>query len=633
MPAQLDPSSSAMGWRAALLALAIILGLTNLVELASTFRPGYWDSVGQIGINGGADHGKIRVSTRRSGQSGVLRFTHHDVDSSAAEYDSSISPGDLVSVAPEAGRQTTSNIAPSVLEFFRYRPRSEPIQLRAEHTGQSRIIAATHPTPVSVAGLIRFYGQVFVDLIFALVGGLLAWRRPGDKAIRALAIAMICWASNIPAATEHPTFDLLWMINQLTARVWVDILLAYWAIHLSPESRWGISRELRRAWPAWATLTIVLGVLLRTAMYRPFPLGVDTLQTWSDVNQTLLYLAPLAALIEGVFSTQGETRTRIRWGLLIFGFHFFLYPYRIYLVPRLDVLWPDAIIQDMADNLLQLVLPVGLLYATLRHRLLDLSFALNRGLVYGGISAIVLLVFFGLERVSESVLKLEGREQNAMLAGGIAFAIFLFFHKMRDWVERGVERLFFSSWHHKEASLREYVRSAAHVTRIDSLLTSCIGAVDRFTEHAGCAIYRRDSDGNYQRLRSSIADAPPTIDGNEQAILAMRVDRGPVTCADVGSSLPYECVLPIIYRGEVDGFLLLNDKADKEAYRPDQIELIAFAVQQIGLDLTALEREQYKQQASEFQVAASTARSSAEDMRSLLQLALTRQAPSGSGDL
>ena len=102
---------------------------------------------------------------------------------------------------------------------------------------------------------------------------------------------------------------------------------------------------------------------------------------------------------------------------------------------------------------------------------------------------------------------------------------------------------------------------------------------------------------------------PPTIDGNEQAILAMRVDRGPVTCADVGSSLPYECVLPIIYRGEVDGFLLLNDKADKEAYRPDQIELIAFAVQQIGLDLTALEREQYKQQASEFQVAATSARS------------------------
>jgi hypothetical protein len=631
MPAQSDPSSSAMGWRAALLALAIILGLTNLLELASTLRPGYWDSVGAVGLDGELTHGKISVSPRRI-RSGAVRFTHQDVGRPVADFDTSISIGDLVSVVPAAGVSSALTPTPSALEFFRIRERSEPIQLRVEHEGQSTVIAANHSSPVNEAGLIQFYGQVFVDLIFAIVGGLLAWRRPGDKAIRALAIAMICWSSNIPSTTEHPIFDLLWVLNQLTARIWVDILLAYWAIHLSPESRWGISRQLRRVWPVWAAFTIALGILLRIATYRPFPLAVDTLQTWADINQTLLYLAPLAALIEGVFSTQGETRTRIRWGLLIFGFHFFLYPYRIYLVPRLDV-WSDASVQNLADYLLQLVLPVGLLYATLRHRLLDLSFALNRGLVYGGISAVVLLFFFGLERVSEDVLKLEGREQNAMLAGGIAFAIFLFFHKMRDWVERGVERLFFSSWHHKEASLREYVRSAAHVTRIDPLLNSCITAVDRFTDHAGSAIYRRDSDGNYQRLRSSIAEAPPVIDGNEPAILAMRMDRGPVTCADVDSSLPYECMLPIIYRGEVDGFLLLNGKPDSEAYRPDQIELLAFAIQQIGLDLTALEREQYKQQAGELQLAANSARSSAEDMRTLLQLALARQTPSGSGDL
>ena len=40
----------------------------------------------------------------------------------------------------------------------------------------------------------------------------------------------------------------------------------------------------------------------------------------------------------------------------------------------------------------------------------------------------------------------------------------------------------------------------------------------------------------------------------------------------------------------------------------------------------ALEREQYKQQASELELLASTARSSAEEMRTLLQLALGRHA-------
>jgi hypothetical protein len=43
------------------------------------------------------------------------------------------------------------------------------------------------------------------------------------------------------------------------------------------------------------------------------------------------------------------------------------------------------------------------------------------------------------------------------------------------------------------------------------------------------------------------------------------------------------------------------------------------------MDLTALEREQYKQQANALAAQASTARSCAEEMRNLLQLALRRQ--------
>jgi GAF domain-containing protein len=87
-----------------------------------------------------------------------------------------------------------------------------------------------------------------------------------------------------------------------------------------------------------------------------------------------------------------------------------------------------------------------------------------------------------------------------------------------------------------------------------------------------------------------------------------------------------ELAVPILNRGEIDGFVLINHKPSREAYRPDELDLLEFAVQQIGLDLTALEREQYKQQASDLELLASAARSSAEEMRTLLQLALGRHA-------
>ena len=610
-----------MAWRVALLVLAIVLGLTNFVELGVTFRPDYWNHVGLIGLDGAAINGKLRVSPQLDRNIVLPVGRSSDAALSAIPQDALVS----VVPGPDAGEKLGST--PSVREFLHYADRAEPIRLRVESNGQpDQVIVATHATPASAADMFTFYSQVFVDLIFAIVGGLLAWRRPEDKAVRALAIAMICWSSNNPAASAHPVYDVLFFINQLTARVWVEILLVYWAIHLAPLSRWGISRSLQRAWPFWAAFTIGLGFLLRLSMYASFPLPVDRLQKVTDFNQTLLFVAPLVALTEGIFSTQGDTRIRLRWGLFVFGVYFSLFPYRIYVEPLVDPYWPDRMPQNVIDTSLQLVLPLGLLYATLRHRLLDLSFALNRSLVYGAISIIVLLTFFGLEKLAEGVLRPQGQEQNALIAGCIAFGIFLLFHKVRDWVERNVERFFFSGWHHKETALREYVRSAAHVTKVDALISSCVAAINRFTDGAGCALYRRSSDGNYKCLRSSSAEAAIDIDVNDDVVLALRVERGVVRCADSDLALTCELAVPILYRGEIDGFMLINRKPNLEAYRPDETHVLEFAVQQIGLDLTALEREQYKQQASELEAVATTARSSAEEMRSLLQLALGRRA-------
>ena len=121
-----------------------------------------------------------------------------------------------------------------------------------------------------------------------------------------------------------------------------------------------------------------------------------------------------------------------------------------------------------------------------------------------------------------------------------------------------------------------------------------------------------------------MAGLPTQIDGNEAAVLAMRVARGVVRCADLDTTLMQELAVPILNRGDIDGFMLINRKLSHEAYRPDELAVLEFAIQQIGLDLTALEREQYKQQASELEVLASTARSTADEMRTLLQLALGR---------
>ena len=93
-----------------------------------------------------------------------------------------------------------------------------------------------------------------------------------------------------------------------------------------------------------------------------------------------------------------------------------------------------------------------LVYGVLSRNLFDLNFALNRTLVYGVVS-FVLLAAFGLAEWGVEQLHLipeEWHEGGTFVSAGIALALFLSFHRLRDWVERHVERLLFRDWHDRQ---------------------------------------------------------------------------------------------------------------------------------------------------------------------------------------
>ena len=76
------------------------------------------------------------------------------------------------------------------------------------------------------------------------------------------------------------------------------------------------------------------------------------------------------------------------------------------------------------------------------------------------------------------------------------------------------------------------------------------------------------------------------------SLVRMRAERKPVEAGTTASSLPADLACPMLNRNEVIGVVLLAAKPDGAGYRPDEIELIAWASVQVGLDLHALEIEQ-----------------------------------------
>jgi hypothetical protein len=183
----------------------------------------------------------------------------------------------------------------------------------------------------------------------------------------------------------------------------------------------------------------------------------------------------------------------------------------------------------------------------------------------------------------------EGAHKNSLaLDAALALLTYLVLHKVHGRLERGVERFLFEKWHVNERKLRAYVRQAAHITTADALLDSFRGALDRFTGQAGCAIYLHQGSGEYALATGTLEGAPASVDFNDSAAVALRTDMKLVFVEQMHTALRGELVLPMCHRGVLDGFVLVGSKRRGHSYRPDEFEALAFAANQIGLDLHAL---------------------------------------------
>ncbi|MEI9903637.1 MAG: hypothetical protein WDN06_06370 [Asticcacaulis sp.] len=299
------------------------------------------------------------------------------------------------------------------------------------------------------------------------------------------------------------------------------------------------------------------------------------------------FLLTAAILFSGWRRSEGESRTR--YGFMLVA---------IVLTIMLEVIgtsinmtgndWSLKNPQVAALIVCGISGPLVFAYAVLRHRVIDLGFAVNRTLVYGVVSFVVLLLFGLAEWGIEKVIPHAYAEANQFISAGIALCIFLVFHRMRDFIEHHVEKLFFRHWHEKEAALKTFVREAGFMLKSAPLIAAFIPALRAFSDGADTALYLADEAGGFRRTAGGLAGVPEMLDDDDPFMVTLRADRA--AARPKGASV-IALALPMIHRTEVTGVVLMGGKQSGFDYRPDEKELLAWAAHQIGLDLHALKIE------------------------------------------
>jgi hypothetical protein len=296
-------------------------------------------------------------------------------------------------------------------------------------------------------------------------------------------------------------------------------------------------------------------------------------------------LIPVFLLLAGYRRAPHENRLRIRWVLLSTA----------YLVVCAVAIIMLAPVQSRYPNLYQFVYMAralafaGYLYAAIRSRLVDISFVVNRALVYAGITGLLFGIFsvleLGLHQLAVSD-KLSWALQ-AIAALLLAVALSPLHRRLEHWVER----IFFRKQRLAIASVRSFAAECAFIEQQSRLLDT---AVERLQpQSAGVAVYERAPSG-YQ-LRASRGPAwPESIDVDDPAFVSLRARRQEVDLHGLGSAIgPDSFAFPMVVGETLSGAVVCRPP-DGERFAPDVRAALAEAARNLGAALYIL---RYREQA------------------------------------
>jgi hypothetical protein len=363
-------------------------------------------------------------------------------------------------------------------------------------------------------------------LAFPLVGALIASRHPKNP------IGWICLAAGI-----------IWMLSNLTIGYGTYGLLAArpgsvpfpaaigslgvwtWALTLGllgiylfllfPDGRLPSRRWRPLAWLSGAVIVVVsLGTALTPGRLPDLggvrnPFGLEEYPWVAEATQGVTLLLPLCMLASALslvlrfVRSGGEEREQIKWlafAALILGLGS-----SSFVIPSIilsndaggaDPLWmnllEDAVLLSVAG------IPVAIGFAVLKYRLYDIDVIINRTLVYGSLTVMLALVYFGGVTATQAVLQtLTGQEKLPQLAVVVStLVIAALFNPLRRRVQGFVDRRFYRRKYDAAKTLEAFSAKLRNETDLDALSDDLVGVVRETMQPAHVSLWLRPDTGS-----------------------------------------------------------------------------------------------------------------------------------------
>src|SRR5215210_7514035 len=347
---------------------------------------------------------------------------------------------------------------------------------------------------------------IFVSfLAFPLVGALIAFRHPKNPVGWICLVIGLFWMQtfledSIPGSGPYPVTT-----DALTQSLWIPPvgLLGIYLILLFPDGKLPSRRWRSLAW--LSGVVMVLASLIITFSPGPLeghpgvrnPFGLEGAPPWvATAGIFILLLLPLCMLAAASSvvlryrRSGGEEREQIKW--IAFAASVVGLLYLITMLSSLTFsgpwggagtpLWLGLLQQASLVSFTAVPIAVG--FAVLKYRLYDIDVLINRTLVYGSLTALLLTVYVGSLVILQAALRSLTRESSQLTIVASTLAIAALFTPLRRLVQALVDRRFYRRKYDAAKTLEAFNSRLREETDLDTLSSDVVGVVSESMQPA-----------------------------------------------------------------------------------------------------------------------------------------------------
>ena len=383
-------------------------------------------------------------------------------------------------------------------------------------TGVLRYLNASTPTVDPRTPLVLDFWYLLLFMSFATVGALVVSRQPGNVIGWIFCYLGLSFPL-VGAGEEYALYALVTEPGSLPGGeglVWLAALLGgpiVFTVFALVFLLFPDGRLLSRRWRLVVWLDLIAVVFLVAWAFKPGPLGnlglvrianpfgVEGLAALlGTLGMVGLFITLVVAVAGGISlvvrfrRARGVERQQLKWFAfsgVVFCAVFAIGPVLWYLPESPGTEWIWTVLFLLGAS----TIPVAVGIAILRYRLYDIDVIINRTLVYGSLTAMLVMVYFGGVATTQTIFRaLTGQEEQPQLAVVVStLVIAALFNPVRVRLQSFVDRRFYRRKYDAAKTLEAFSSRLREETDLDALNAELVGVVRETMQPAHVALWLR----------------------------------------------------------------------------------------------------------------------------------------------